>query len=86
MKKLKAYCHSMESISSGDGPIKCCEVSIQASADTLRDIAGFLLRCADKFDAEHADKYEHFHLRDEWKDWDEQSADIIVFMSSVDEV
>jgi hypothetical protein len=82
MKKLKAYCHSMESISSGDGPIKCCEVSIQASADTLRDIAEFLILCANKFDKEQAGEYENFHLCDEWMDWDEESTDIIVFASS----
>jgi hypothetical protein len=74
----------LESISSGGGSIKCCEVSIQASADTLRDIAAFFILCADKFDKEQVGEYEHFHLCDEWMDWDEESTDIIVFSSSTD--
>ncbi len=84
MKKIKAYYHSIESINSSGAPIKCCEVSIQASTDALREIAAFLIRCADKFDKEHADEYEHYHLCDEWVGWDEESTDIIVFASSID--
>ncbi len=57
MKSLRVYCHTEESISR---PIECCEVSIQASTATLREIATFLNDCADKSDAEHKDKYEHF--------------------------
>ena len=81
MKSLRVYCHTEESISR---PIECCEVSIQASTATLREIATFLNDCADKFDAEHKDKYEHFHLRDEWQGWCEESTDIIVFASPTD--
>lgn len=58
--------------------------SIQASTYILKEIAAFLIRCADKFDKEHAGEYEHFHLCDERVDWDEESTDSIVFMSPID--
>jgi hypothetical protein len=79
MKQLNAYCHSTETIESCSEPIECCEISFQASPIALRELAAFLLRCADKLDKNTEQSVDHFHLRDEWADWQEDFTDVIVF-------
>lgn len=79
MNLLKAYCHSAETLESCSAPIECHEVSFQASPIALREIAAFLLRCADKLDENSKGGADHFHLQDEWKGWSEDFTDVIVF-------
>lgn len=59
-------------------PVRLSEVSIVASAKTMRELANFLTSCADEMDA-NKKSYEpdtHFHLRDFLKD--EIDVDLIV--------
>ena len=78
MQQLKAYCHTDNTIALRDAPLECREVSFLASPAALRELAGFLLRCADRFDVHLVDTPDHFHLRDEWKIWTSgESADVI---------
>jgi hypothetical protein len=79
MQKIKAYCHTSDTLELDAQPLECCEVSIIASPFVLREIAAFLLRSADKFEERLSDVPDHFHLRDEWVNWDEsESVDLIV--------
>ena len=84
MNLLKAYCHSAETIESGSAPIECHEVSFQASPTVLREIAAFLLRCADKFEENPTRGADHFHFLDEWKGKSETFTDVIVFPPALD--
>ncbi len=79
MSLLKVYCHSAETIASCCAPIECHEVSFQASSIALREVAAFLLRCADKLDENSKVGGDHFHLQDEWDGWCEDFTDVIVF-------
>ncbi len=78
MKKLKIYSHSHETSTSFSMPINCCEITFQTSPDILREIASFLIRCADKIESGQANEIDHFHLQDDWKNWQDDFADVIV--------
>ncbi len=53
------------------------EVSFQGSSSQLVSIANFLLKYAEIMQKESHD-FEHVHIKDECKDWDNSFPDIIV--------
>jgi hypothetical protein len=82
MQQLKAYCHTNDTWNACSVPLECREVSFLASAPVLREIAAFLLRCADRVD-ESPSGADHFHLRDECNGWeDSESPDVVVVIAN----
>ena len=64
--------------SEAEEPVQLSEVSLVIGVTAMRQLADFLLACADEMD-ERKKPYgpdTHFHLRDFWKD--EIDADVIV--------
>ena len=59
-------------------PLTLREVTVSASPSELRVLAHFLSRCADEIDV-YASRWEHEHLRDNWPEWKESDADVIVW-------
>lgn len=57
--------------------IEMSEVTICASPENLREIALFINKMADEME-ESKDSFDHAHLRDNWPEWNEDGADIIV--------
>jgi hypothetical protein len=63
-----------ESVAEAD---ELTEVTVVADPAVLRRIAAHLLLSADEIER-HGELFDHLHLRDEWSEWDEEDADIIV--------
>jgi len=57
------------------------EISILATPHQLRVLAHFLLREAELM-SEFKDQYGHSHLRDDWKLWNENYTDVVVYKAS----
>ena len=72
---FKMYCYDQETENT---LITCAEVSLQADPVVLRQIAEFILQCAEKLDDGRSDDMRHFHLRDEWSKWSDEYPDLIV--------
>jgi hypothetical protein len=64
--------------SEAEEPVQLSEVSLVVDVKSLRQLAGFLLSCADEMDEKKKPYGQdtHFHLRDFLKD--EIDADVIV--------
>lgn len=64
-------------------PIELASISLQASPSVLRELSNFLSHCADRLEASGStDPMTHFHLQDEWGQWDLPFPDVIVVAPS----
>ena len=73
---LKAYCYLKDDLISTEGPLECAEVSFQATPDILRQLADFMIKCAEKIEMSKGEM-QHVHLQDEWKKWNQDYPDVI---------
>ncbi|HEX7026080.1 MAG TPA: hypothetical protein VF268_02475 [Gammaproteobacteria bacterium] len=62
---------------------KMKEVSIRATSEGLREIAGFLIMTANEIASGNDGSPDHFHLRDHVENWNEEFPDIIVINTNV---
>ncbi len=77
MNQLRAYGYPRND-DVRESPLELSEVTFSASPELLRELAKFLEEAA----AQIADGAQHVHLRDQWSDWQEAGADLIVFRSA----
>lgn len=86
MNFLKAYgaLHTEEKTDVMAPPIELASISLQASPGVLRELSTFLSHCADRLEASGStDPMVHFHLQDEWDQWDLPFPDVIVVAPSI---
>ncbi|MEW6373444.1 MAG: hypothetical protein AB1584_21190 [Pseudomonadota bacterium] len=77
-KFLKIFAHSQESANADTFPFECTEISLQATPEALRQIAEFILSAAARLEALPVSQDAHFHLQDEWEDWQFGDPDVVV--------
>jgi hypothetical protein len=83
MEFLKAYSHTEETSKSLRAPMQCSEVTFHASPVMLREIADFLIKCAETSENGKVGTPDHFHLRDSLKGWTENYPDVVVFKADM---
>ncbi|MDB0567594.1 hypothetical protein AB6Q13_09350 [Ralstonia solanacearum] len=75
---FKIYCHPKEGVPEFEGGLlECADISIQGTPSEMKVIGEFLISCAERFATCHGDEIVHFHLSDEWQNWEETFADIV---------
>ena len=74
--KIQVYGYSRDDENS-ERSLDLREVSFVAEPDVLRRIAEHLCQSAEEIER-YGEGFDHLHLRDEWEEWEEDAADVIV--------